>query len=69
MISLYFTYLRYNFLKIEEHEKALKIFVYTLKDYAGAANYCLINSKDSMKQRKNLFNILFSIYMNPSVNK
>lgn len=52
--------------KIEEHEKALKIFVYSLSDYALATNYCLKNSKDSLKQRKQLFNTLFSIYLNPS---
>lgn len=52
--------------KIEEHEKALKIFVYTLQDYTSATEYCLRNSKDSLKKRKNLFHILFTIYMNPN---
>lgn len=52
--------------KIEEHEKALKILVYNLEDYVTAMNYCLKHSKDSMKNRKNLFNTLFSIYLNPS---
>jgi vacuolar protein sorting-associated protein 3 len=52
--------------KLDEHEKALKIFVYTLNDYSSATEYCLRNSKDSVKQRKHLFNILFQIYMNPT---
>ena len=52
--------------KIEEHEKALKILVYNLEDYKAATSYCLKNSNDSLKIRKNLFNILFSIYLNPT---
>ena len=52
--------------RIEEHEKALKILVYTLHDYKSAINYCLNNSRDSVKTRKQLFNTLFSIYTNPS---
>lgn len=52
--------------RIEEHEKALKILVYTLGDYTAAINYCLNNSRDSVKSRKQLFNILFSIYTNPN---
>ena len=55
--------------KIEEHEKALKILVYTLNDYKSATEYCINNSKDSLKQRKHLFNILFSIYMNPAYSE
>ncbi|RNA43847.1 Transforming growth factor-beta receptor-associated 1 [Brachionus plicatilis] len=52
--------------KIEEHEKALKVLVYNLEDYVTAMNYCLKHSKDSMKNRKLLFNTLFSIYLSPS---
>lgn len=52
--------------KIEEHEKALKILVYNLEDYVAAMNYCLKHSKDSLKNRKILFNTLFLIYLNPS---
>ncbi|CAF0716807.1 unnamed protein product [Brachionus calyciflorus] len=55
--------------KIEEHEKALKILVYNLGDYKAATNYCLKNSNDSLKTRKNLFNILFSIYLNPTYSE
>ena len=52
--------------KIEEHEKALKILVYTLQDHSAAIDYCLNNSNDSSKQRKQLFHTLFAIYMNPT---
>jgi len=60
---LYFTF------KIEEHEKALKILVYTLQDYQAAKDYCLRNSKDSAKTRKLLFHTLFTVYMNPTYSE
>jgi vacuolar protein sorting-associated protein 3 len=53
--------------KLNEHDKALGIFVYTLEDYSAATNYCLLNSKNSIEKRKKLFNLLFSIYMNPKI--
>ena len=57
------------FLKIEEHEKALKIFVYNLQDYASATEYCLRNSKDSTKLRKHLFQLLFQLLLSPANNE
>lgn len=56
-----------SILKCGEHEKAFRILVSELKDHKGAIEYCIANSKESPKVRKQLFQKLFAIYMD--INK
>ncbi|XP_077979032.1 transforming growth factor-beta receptor-associated protein 1-like [Glandiceps talaboti] len=52
--------------KLEEHDKALRILVYKLKDYGAAENYCDVNSVGKDKNyRRRLYQILLSVYLDP----
>ncbi|XP_070566294.1 transforming growth factor-beta receptor-associated protein 1-like isoform X2 [Ptychodera flava] len=52
--------------KLEEHDKALRILVYKLKDYGAAENYCDVNSSSKDKTyRRRLYQILLSVYLDP----
>ncbi|KAI8520587.1 transforming growth factor, beta receptor associated protein 1 [Branchiostoma belcheri] len=52
--------------KKEEHDKALRILVYKLKDYRAAEQYCDTNAKGhDLPYRRRLFQILLSVYLDP----
>ncbi|KAF4527983.1 hypothetical protein B566_EDAN016638 [Ephemera danica] len=54
--------------KIGEHDKALDILVHRLRDYKAAETYCEINTQGrSSSSKPNLFQSLFSCYLNPSL--
>ncbi|KAJ9595158.1 hypothetical protein L9F63_013516, partial [Diploptera punctata] len=54
--------------KIEEHEKALDILVHKLKDFKGAEEYCINNTKDKgIKYKHNLFHALLGVYLDPKL--
>ncbi|KAH3886109.1 transforming growth factor-beta receptor-associated protein 1-like [Dreissena polymorpha] len=56
--------------KLEDHEKALRILVHQLRDYAAAENYCIVNSEGrDLNYRKRLFHILLSVYLDPANEK
>ncbi|XP_074660647.1 transforming growth factor-beta receptor-associated protein 1-like [Tubulanus polymorphus] len=56
--------------KLEEHDKAIRILVHKLKDYARAERYCIVNSdgKDHSYRRR-LFQILLGVYLDPSYER
>ena len=52
--------------QLEEHDKALRILVYKLRDYGAAERYCCINSKGRDRAyRRRLFQILLGVYLDP----
>ena len=52
--------------KIEQHDKALKILVYKLKDYNEAEKYCeMISKGKSDAFRQKVFHTLLEVYLNP----
>ncbi|XP_063219763.1 transforming growth factor-beta receptor-associated protein 1-like isoform X2 [Bacillus rossius redtenbacheri] len=54
--------------KLEEHEKALDILVYQLKDFKAAEEYCINNVKGKdVKYKHKLYFMLLSVYLNPTV--
>lgn len=54
--------------KIDEHEKALDILVHKLKDFRGAEQYCINNTKDKgVKYKHNLFHTLLGVYLDPKL--
>ncbi|XP_022096424.1 transforming growth factor-beta receptor-associated protein 1-like [Acanthaster planci] len=56
--------------KLEEHDKALRILVYKLRDYGAAERYCHINSKGRDRAyRRRLFQILLGVYLDPLEGK
>lgn len=52
--------------KMGQHEKALKILVYKLRDFGSAERYCTINTKGKDRTSKaNLFQMLLNVYLKP----
>jgi len=52
--------------KMGQHDKALKILVYKLKDFPAAERYCEVISKEkSIAFKRNVCFVLLNVYLNP----
>ena len=50
--------------QLGEHEKALRILVHELRDYAAAEQYCRVNSEGrDLADRRRLFHLLLAVYL------
>ncbi|XP_066927421.1 transforming growth factor-beta receptor-associated protein 1 homolog [Clytia hemisphaerica] len=56
--------------KIDQHQKALKILIYQLKDFDAAEHYCdtIVDGKESFKKQR-IFLDLLQIYLYPDPNE
>jgi len=53
--------------QLGEHDRALRLLVHKLNDFAAAESYCLINTSESdIAERARLFHMLLSVYLDPT---